>query len=131
MANIYFSIEELNPHNYPLTQDILVNLNDLIFKMSAIREALGRPMHVNSGLRSKEQQDSLVASGKSNAPTSKHLTGQACDIRSDNNGLQDWVKANVSLLETIGLWCEAFEATPTWVHFQSVPPKSGNRFFIP
>jgi uncharacterized protein YcbK (DUF882 family) len=84
-------------------------------------------MTVTSGLRSKEDQARI----NPGAPKSKHLMGQACDISDKNGELKKWIKANVSVLESAGLWCESFDATPSWVHFQVVPPKSGNRFFIP
>lgn len=62
---------------------------------------------------------------------SKHLFGQAADIADGNKILQQWCKDNVQLLETTGLWMEDFSATPTWCHFQIVPPASGKRWFMP
>lgn len=66
------------------------------------------------------------------AKASKHMTGEACDIR-DTAGrdLARWCLANVDKLREIGLWCERFQWTPTWVHFQIVPPASGLRIYVP
>ncbi len=125
------SLKELNPKSYPTTEEIDGNLAILLERLNKIRTAWAKPMTVTSGLRSQAQQDGLISSGKSNAPKSKHLMGQAADIYDPKGELKAYILANTSLIEEIGLWCEAFDSTPTWIHFQIVPPKSGNRFFIP
>ena len=125
------SAQELNPHSYSTTPDIDANLAILLDKMNQVRTAYNIPMTVDSGLRSQAQQDALIAAGKSNASKSKHLTGQAVDIADSTRVLKDWVIANMELMETIGLWFEDFDHTPTWVHFQTVAPLSGKRVFIP
>jgi hypothetical protein len=63
---------------------------------------------------------------------SHHLDATAGDVRdTEERDLARWVAGNQAVLVSIGLWCERFEWTPDWVHFQDAPPKSGNRFFIP
>lgn len=121
------SASELNPHKYTPTPEQTANLAVLLDRMNQLRALYGKPMTVTSGLRSPEDQASINPS----VPKSKHLTGQACDILDGTGDLKKWVKANVSSLESIGLWCEDFKSTPTWLHCQIVAPKSGNRFFIP
>lgn len=128
-------LKELNPHNYPTTPEIDTNLQTLLDKMNQVRSAYNVPMIVTSGLRDSAQQQALIAAGKSNAPKSKHLMGQACDIQDLDGTLRDWVKSNMELMETIGFWFEDFDHTKGWVHFQIVqygswkPGKS--RTFIP
>lgn len=124
---LYFTVDELNTHNCEITPEIEANLEDLIVRMSKLREAYGKPMTVNSGLRSAADQARI----NPKAPHSKHMTGEAVDIGDRDSTLKVWVAMNEKLLEEIGLWCEDFGSTPGWVHFQSVPPKSGKRFFIP
>lgn len=125
------SLKELNKNGYPTTPEIDANLAILLERLNKIRKMWGKPMNVSSGLRSQAKQDELIASGKSNAPKSKHLTGQAADISDPKGELQAWILNNIKHLEQIGLWLEDFKATPTWVHFQCVPPKSGKRIFLP
>lgn len=96
-----------------------------------MRAAYGKPMTVTSGLRSEKQQQELIKAGRSNAPKSKHLTGHAADISDPDGELAKWCKANVAVLEKAGLWMEDPDFTPTWCHFQTVPPNSGRRFFKP
>ena len=125
------SLKELNKHNYPTTPEIDANLAILLEKANVIRAAYGKPMTISSGLRDTAQQQALIAAGKSNAPKSHHLTGEACDILDVDGSLKEWVKNNIQLFEDTGLWMEDFSATPTWIHVQIVPPKSKHRFFIP
>lgn len=127
----HMTLKELNPNNYPTTPEIDKNLSILLERINMVRNAYGIPMIVTSGLRSDSQQQALIADGKSNAPKSHHLTGEAVDIADMDRKLTEWVKNNMPLMEKIGMWFEDFNSTPTWVHFQIVPPKSGNRVFIP
>lgn len=118
---------ELNSHGYPTTPEIDKNLAVLLDRLNQVRQAYGIPMTVTSGLRSLELQMKVNPS----APKSHHLMGEAADILDQGGVLKEWVKANLALIEEIGLWMEDFAHTPNWVHFQIVPPRSGNRFFIP
>lgn len=112
------------------------NLEDLLKKINQIRTAYNIPMIVTSGYRSMQDHLRIYSqkgiTDKSKIPMkSKHLYGQAVDIADADGKLKAWVLQNVNLLETVGLWCEDFSATKTWVHFQIVPPGSGKRFFMP
>lgn len=125
------SPKELNPHNFPTTPEIDQNLAILLERLNKVRSAWAKAMTITSGLRDQAKQGALIAAGKSNASKSKHLSGQAADVSDPNGDLKSWILANMTLMEQIGFWFEAFESTPTWVHFQIVPPKSGNRIFLP
>ena len=120
------------------SEEVRANLATLLFRINKVRKLYGKPMTVTSGLRvwedavriykkklGKDYDEKKIPKG------SKHFTGGAADIGDGKQELQKWCKDNVKTLEEIGLWCEAFEATPDWVHFQCFPPKSGNRFFNP
>ena len=65
------------------------------------------------------------------APSSRHITAEACDLPDADRTLAGWVADNLDVLEEVGLWAEDFRWTPTWVHLQTVAPKSGRRVFIP
>lgn len=125
------TLNELNPKNYELTEEQKANLAMLLEAMNAVRTAYGKPMIVNSGVRSQEDQDKLIKQGATKAKKSNHLTGLAVDIRDTDGKLWEWCNANIPLLENLGLYLEDRLATPTWVHFQLVAPKSGKRIFKP
>jgi hypothetical protein len=119
-----------------LEPSIQENLNILFEKINVVRTAWGKPMIVTSGLRTMEHHLKIYAGKGITDPKkipmkSKHLFGQAVDISDPNRELQDWCKQNISLLESTGLWMEDFSVTKNWCHFQIVPPRSGNRFFMP
>lgn len=112
------------------------NLLELLIRINKLRDAYSRPMLITSGFRSEKDQIAIYAhkgiTDKSKIPMrSKHLFAQACDVYDPDKQLQKWIKENVPLMEEIGLWFEDFTYTPNWVHIQTVPPKSGSRFFRP
>lgn len=126
-GNYMITANELNPHGYPTPAPIDANLAILLDRVNKLRAAYAKPMIVTSGLRSEADQQRI----NPKAPHSKHLEGAACDFQDGDGKLKEWVKANVPLMEQIGLWMEDFAHTPNWLHVQIIAPKSGNRFFIP
>lgn len=122
---------ELNKRKFPTTAIIDGNLNELCRRLNKVRAVWGKPMIITSGLRSEAQQQDLIKAGKSAATKSKHLLGLAADIEDEDGSLKEWLKANSKILEDAGLWCEHWDSTPNWAHFQASPPASGNRWFKP
>lgn len=116
--------------------DNLINLHD---KINKLRDAYGKPLRVTSGYRSKEKHLSIykskgITDQKKIPMQSRHLLGLAVDIApicEPVSDLQKFIKSNIALMQEIGLWFEDFSKTPTWVHAQIVPPKSGKIFFLP
>jgi uncharacterized protein YcbK (DUF882 family) len=120
-------------------------LNETVKRVSKIEAAYGKDLTVSSGYRSKSDHERIykrindrrLASGKEALRVpwgSKHLSGEAVDCLDAKQELQKFILENVHLLEEHGLWCEDFKYTSApvaWVHFQTVAPKSGNRFFKP
>jgi len=123
----HMKMEELNPKGYATSDEVKANLEELLKRANALRNAYGKPMVVTSGLRSDEDQKRV----NPKAPKSRHLKGKAMDVKDPNGDLAKWCKENVAKLEEIGFWMEEPEYTKGWVPFQSEAPKSGRRFFIP
>jgi uncharacterized protein YcbK (DUF882 family) len=121
------TLAELNPRKHRLTQDQQANLELLHKAINKVRSAYGKPMVVTSGVRSVEDQMRI----NPKAPKSKHLLGLAVDILDRDGKLWAWCMDNLKLLEEAGLYLECKSATPSWVHFQASPPKSGRRIFRP
>src|SRR4030042_1235773 len=76
-----------------------------------------------SGWRPKSVNDATANAAK----TSKHLTAEAGDIADPDRALAQWCVKNTDVLAECGLWIEDPRWTPTWVHFQRIPPKTGRR----
>lgn len=121
------------------SDDIQANLPILLERVNKIRTLWGKSMTVTSGVRTMEDhlriyREKAEAAGvpfdESKVPMkSKHLYGQAVDIADSGLNLTTWLKANPQILVDAQLWCE--EGNANWVHFQILPPKSGNRWFLP
>lgn len=108
-------------------QGVQQNIQFFLKKMNVVRMCYGKPMIVTSGYRSHADQMRI----NPRAPNSKHTMGKAIDIRDNNGELKEWISKNIDIFEVCNIWLEEFQYTPTWVHFQGEPPRSGKRFFIP
>ena len=102
----------------------LLQSNHLPFKLGALR----------SGWRPKSYNTIIGGASKS-----RHITAQAVDVADPNRQLAKWLNSDAGILglAECQLWCEDLEYTlgknknGSWVHFQTVPPASGKRFFKP
>lgn len=110
------------------------NLKLLHEKIQKIRTAYAKPMNITNCYRSMAHhlriyKDKGITDIRLIPMKSLHLSGNAVDIADPSGQLLKWCKSNVSILEEIGLWCE--DGTVGWTHFQSKPPRSNKRFFLP
>ncbi len=131
------SLKELNPHGYSPSEEQAANLQHLYEVMNIIRAAYGKPMIITSGLRTLDDQKKidrhlLGPGGKPKGPRkSQHLLGNACDVSDPTGELYWFCLDHMDLIHTLGVYLEDKSFTPRWVHFQTVPPRSGNRIFLP
>jgi hypothetical protein len=111
-----------------LTGEIEENAKELIGRVNnLLASLLMGEREVRSGWRPQGVNDAT----KNAAASSKHITGQAVDLADNDRSLAKAIMLDPEALETFGLWMEDTRWTPTWVHLQSVPPKSGKRIYIP
>jgi Peptidase M15 len=84
---------------------------------------------VNSGYRTK----AINACIPNAAPSSKHMSGNAVDLRDAGGELKKWLVTakGKGTLNVCGLFMEHPSATPTWCHLQDIAPGSGNLIFYP
>lgn len=104
---------------------IATNAAALLEKVNAFLEHYGE-VRMTSGYRSPEHNKKVGG-----ARSSKHMSGDAIDIFDPDKRLAKFVFTKSALLAEYGLYCEDMRCTKNWVHFQSKPPRSGSRFFIP
>lgn len=109
---------------YPLTPELEANLQKLLVAVNKLRALYGKPMTVSSGYRPGKYN--TAAGGAKN---SSHLTCQAVDFKDADGKLKAWI--TVDILTQCGLWQEAPDRTPTWLHVQVRPIPSGRRIFNP
>lgn len=113
--------------------DALLNrVNDCLYAA----EAGGIELHTNPStqtLVSGQLNGGIRPVGSTvGAKFSKHQSGHGVDIYDPHRTLAQWCWDHRSRIRAeFGLCMENFRWTPTWVHFQDVPPGSGLTVFIP
>jgi len=85
------------------------------------------PSPVSSGWRPAKINGNTAGA----APKSKHMSCHACDLYDPEGDIDQWALDHPEVLAKIGLWQEHPSATKGWAHFQTIPPRSGNRVFYP
>lgn len=126
----YISVDEVLMGKITLEQlpdDMKKNINMLVPKVNDVIELFGQYRAINSGYRTPEDQARINPS----APQSKHLVCAAVDLEDKDRKLMSWCLSHLDILTRLGLWMENPTKTPTWIHLQCLPPKSGNRIFNP
>lgn len=128
LENSMISLQEmLGPNKLEdLTPELLTNANELLIRVNKFRAEYGIPMIVNSGYRTPEHNASIGG-----AKNSSHCTCQAIDFKDNDGALKKYIAENLDILERCGLYQEAPESTPSWVHLQSRVIPSGSRVFRP
>lgn len=111
--------------------NIQQNMQELQQRMNVLRLCYGDAMIVTRCYSTVQEQLKINPA----APNSLHITGQAIDIADPDGLLAAWCKIpdHKFIFEVCGLWLEDPAYTPdhAHVHFQSRPPRSGNRIFKP
>ena len=113
-------------------QQTVDTINKLLAEAAADGVAFGRDATTGTQVASGWRPADINAGTANAAKGSKHLTGQACDLRdTEDRQLAQWCLNHLDELRAFGLWMERPQWTPTWVHLQIVPPASGLRVYVP
>lgn len=121
---------------YPLDEEQERNARITLDRVNMLLDHFREDRKVTSGYRPKE----INALTPGASPGSKHITCEAIDLADDDRRFGNWCMENLPWLSAYGLWMEHLAYTVEvkdsgrvvyWVHLQIVPPKSGNRVFIP
>lgn len=102
-----------------------MNAKKVVEKANQLLERFGIKRRVVSGWR----PGSVNKATKGASPNSKHVLCQAIDIEDVNRELSNWCLNNPDILASLDLYMEDPRDAVTWVHLQTVPPKSGKRIF--
>ncbi len=106
-----FTLEEFTRGNTPTTEQ-LANLRKLATNLQVLRDTLGAPIVITSGLRSAEQN--RAAGG---APRSRHLTGEAADIRVNGVAPNELKRIIEELIDRGEMQQGGLSAYKTFVHY--------------
>ncbi len=114
-------------YNYrEIPADVYANLMELRDCLNVLGQKFLPPRVLTCAYRNPEHNARVGG-----ARRSMHLTGNACDIADADCKLKSFLRQNPDALVHAGLYAEDYAHTPTWVHLQRVPPKSGRRVFKP
>lgn len=118
-------------HPGEFSEKIRLNAEALLIRVNGLLDALrideAEARKVNSGWR----PPTVNAAIPNAVRRSHHTTGHAIDIADPHGRLGRLLLNNEPVLAIFGLFLEFPGATPTWVHLQDIPPKSGKRVFRP
>jgi len=106
-----FTLEEFTRGNTPTTEQ-LANIRKLATNLQVLRDTLGAPIVITSGLRSVEQN-----SAAGGAPRSRHLTGEAADIRVNGVEPSELKRIIEGLIEKGKMQQGGLSAYKTFVHY--------------
>jgi hypothetical protein len=103
--------------------------NDLADRLGLLGIALSTSPKTGTPLASGWRPPSVNAITVGASKTSLHMTGQAGDLYDPDGKIDDYLMDHQDLMAEFGVWLEHPDDTPTWSHWQIVPPGSGNRVF--
>jgi len=71
-----FNLNEFNKHNFPLTETILRNIQELAKNLQVLRDEVKKPIKITSGYRDPSFNKKIGG-----ATQSRHITGEAADLK--------------------------------------------------
>lgn len=110
----------------PLTEEMKKNTQKLLSAVNKLLSFYGKKVSISSGYR-----PASINSSVGGAQGSAHQTCEAVDIADPKSEFAKWCMANQDKIKECGLYLEDPRWTPTWVHLQIRPPKSGKLVFVP
>lgn len=110
-----------------LSDEQIRNLNTLIVKVNELLDRYNKPITMNSGYRSLEDQMKI----NPKAPNSKHCECAAIDLGDQDHNFRYWCLTHINYLIELELYMEDPSHTLTWIHLQCIAPHSGHTIFIP
>lgn len=114
-VSIQWRIEEL--------KDKLARIETKFGQKFVVIEGLRTPQeHYDKHYSMKKLEDKIIAIPN----TDPHMTGQAADIEDLDGTLYFWCLANEKLISDLDLYVTSESGL---VHFQTVRPRGGHRFF--
>jgi len=107
-----FNLNEFNKHNFPLTETILRNIQELAKNLQVLRDEVKKPIKITSGFRDPSFNKKIGG-----ATQSRHITGQAADLKIEGYTPKQ-VAAIIEKLIAAGKMKQGGLGTySTWTHY--------------
>ncbi len=122
------------PIDYPPTREMLYDAMVIAQRCTQLLQSYSSSKPTVEGepaVRSGYRPPDINAATPGAAQYSQHMFCRAVDLDDPHGELAAWCLGNLDLLEHFELYMEDPRWTPSWVHLQSLPPKSNSRVFIP
>ena len=109
-----FNLNEFNKHNFPLTETILRNIQELAKNLQVLRDEVKKPIKITSGYRDPSFNKKIGG-----ATQSRHITGQAADLKIEGYTPKQ-VAAIIEKLIALGKMKQGgIGIYSTWIHYDT------------
>jgi uncharacterized protein YcbK (DUF882 family) len=109
-----FNLNEFNKHNFPLTETILRNIQELAKNLQVLRDEVKKPIKITSGFRDPSFNKKIGG-----ATQSRHITGQAADLKIEGYTPKQ-VAAIIEKLIAAGKMKQGgLGIYSTWIHYDT------------
>jgi uncharacterized protein YcbK (DUF882 family) len=109
-----FNLNEFNKHNFTLTETVLRNIQELAKNLQVLRDEVKKPIKITSGYRDPSFNKKIGG-----ATQSRHLTGQAADLKIEGYTPKQ-VAAIIEKLIAAGKMKQGgLGIYSTWIHYDT------------
>jgi uncharacterized protein YcbK (DUF882 family) len=107
-----FNLNEFNKHNFPLTETILRNIQELAKNLQVLRDEVKKPIKITSGYRNAEFNKKIGG-----ATQSRHITGQAADLKIEGYTPKQVAAIIEKLIASGKMKQGGLGIYKTWIHY--------------
>jgi uncharacterized protein YcbK (DUF882 family) len=107
-----FNLNEFNKHNFPLNETILRNIQELAKNLQVLRDEVKKPIKITSGYR-----DSSFNKKIGGATQSRHITGQAADLKIEGYTPKQVAAIIEKLIASGKMKQGGLGIYSTWIHY--------------
>jgi uncharacterized protein YcbK (DUF882 family) len=107
-----FNLNEFNKHNFPLTETILRNIQELAKNLQVLRDEVKKPIKITSGFRDPSFNKKIGG-----ATQSRHITGQAADLKIEGYTPKQVAAIIEKLIASGKMKQGGLGIYKTWIHY--------------
>jgi uncharacterized protein YcbK (DUF882 family) len=107
-----FNLNEFNKHNFPLTETILRNIQELAKNLQVLRDEVKKPIKITSGYRDPSFNKKIGG-----ATQSRHITGQAADLKIEGYTPKQVAAIIEKLIASGKMKQGGLGIYKTWIHY--------------
>ena len=109
-----FNLNEFNKHNFPLTETILRNIQELAKNLQVLHDEVKKPIKITSGYRNAEFNKKIGG-----ASQSRHITGQAADLKIEGYTPKQVAAIIEKLIASGKMKQGGLGIYSTWIHYDT------------